>query len=264
MTDAPQSAEPYYTPCGEGRYRSTVHAQGAWNDHEQHMAPVSGILTHCLEGFAPRPGMQLARLSFEILGVIPGGEFEVVTSMLRPGRSIELLQAELIAEGRTAVRAVAWRLQSFDTGAVEAIEDEPLPGIEQSDGPLDLIEWPGGYIRSIEVSPLPGHRSGRGRAWIRSRHPLVGAEPFSDLARLVGLVDTTNGIAARVRPGAGSYMFPNVDLQLHLYRQPTGDLLGLENSVSFGRLGVGVTSTVLHDTAGPFGRAEQTLTVRPI
>lgn len=90
MTDGPTVAEPYYHHSGDGRYTSTVHAQGAWNDHEQHMAPVSGILTHCLEQFAPRSGMQLARLSFEILGVIPGGEFEVVTSMLRPGRSIEL------------------------------------------------------------------------------------------------------------------------------------------------------------------------------
>ena len=25
-------------------YRSTQHAQGAWNPHEQHMAPASGII----------------------------------------------------------------------------------------------------------------------------------------------------------------------------------------------------------------------------
>ena len=208
--------------------------------------------------------MQLARLSFEILGVIPGGEFEVITSILRPGRSIELLQAELVARGRTAVRATAWRLQSFDTGAVEAIEDAPLPGIEQSIGDAEMAaQWPGGYIRSIEVSRLPGHRPGRGRAWLQTAHPLVAEEPFSDLARLVGLVDTSNGIAARVQPGPGGYMFPNVDLQLHLYRQPSGGLLGVQNSVSLGRNGVGVTSSVLHDVVGPFGRAEQTLTVRP-
>ncbi|WP_111719759.1 thioesterase family protein [Homoserinimonas sp. OAct 916] len=263
MTGGDAAAEPYYRSNGDGRYTSTVHAQGAWNDHEQHMAPVSGILAHCLENFAPRDRMQMARLSFEILGVIPGGEFEVVTSMLRPGRSIELLQAELVAGGRTAVRATAWRLQAFDTSAVEAIEDAPLPGIDQSAGQVKL-DWPGGYVRSIEAYPLPEHRAGRGRSWLRTRHPLIDHEPFSDLARLVGLVDTANGIAPRVPPGAGTYIFPNVDLQIHLYRQPTGELLGLENAVSFGRLGVGVTSSVLHDESGPFGRAEQTLTVRPI
>ncbi|MGO4493749.1 thioesterase family protein, partial [Arthrobacter sp. 2YAF22_2] len=33
----------YYEALGEGRFRSTIHAQGAWNVHEQHMAPASGI-----------------------------------------------------------------------------------------------------------------------------------------------------------------------------------------------------------------------------
>ncbi|MBX3094149.1 MAG: thioesterase family protein, partial [Cryobacterium sp.] len=91
--------EPYYRALGEGRFASTSHAQGAWNDHEQHMAPVSGLLAHCLETFAPRPDLRMARLSFEILGLIPDGEFEIVTTMLRPGRTIELLQAEFIAGG---------------------------------------------------------------------------------------------------------------------------------------------------------------------
>ena len=26
------------------QYCSTIHAQGAWNEHEQHMAPASGII----------------------------------------------------------------------------------------------------------------------------------------------------------------------------------------------------------------------------
>lgn len=30
-------------------YIPTLHAQGAWNSHEQHMAPASGILAHELE-----------------------------------------------------------------------------------------------------------------------------------------------------------------------------------------------------------------------
>mgnify|MGYP001554361048 CR=1 FL=1 len=50
--------EPYYYSRGDGRYESTVHAQGAWNPHEQHMAPVSGILAHSLELFRPRGYVQ--------------------------------------------------------------------------------------------------------------------------------------------------------------------------------------------------------------
>jgi hypothetical protein len=67
-----------------------------------------------------------------------------------------------------------------------------------------------------------------------------------------------------VKPGEGGYAFPNVDLQVHLYRVPTGEWLGLENAVNFGSDGVGLTSTVLHDGDGPFGRAEQILTLRKL
>jgi hypothetical protein len=255
--------EPYYIARGDGRFESTVHAQGAWNPHEQHMAPVSGILTHCLEAFQPREELRMARLSFDILGLIPGGEFQITTSMLRPGRTIELVQAELVAGGRTAVRATAWRLQRSDTSAIAAIEDARMPAYTEAADPVRLSDWSGGYIQSIEVYPTAGHRAGRGSVWLRTRHPLIADESFSNVAALIGLIDTTNGVAVRVPPGE-RYAFPNVDLQLHLYREPAGQWLGLQNSVSFGTDGIGLTSTVLHDGDGPFGRAEQILTLRAV
>src|SRR5690606_9844137 len=67
----------YYEDLGGGRYRSTVHAQGAWNPREQHMAPASGLLAHALDLHAPREGLRIARLSYEILGMIHAGECEV-------------------------------------------------------------------------------------------------------------------------------------------------------------------------------------------
>jgi Acyl-CoA thioesterase C-terminal domain/Acyl-CoA thioesterase N-terminal domain len=256
--------EPYYLELGNGTFRATAHTEGAWNPGEQHMAPVSGILAHALEHFQPRPELRMARISYDILGLIPDGEFHIVTTMLRPGRTIELVQAELNSGGRAAVRATAWRLQRSDTTAIAGIEDDPMSGPPESAREVDLTQWPGGYIRSIEVRMLADHAPAHGRAWIRPRHPLVSPGPFSDLARLIGVADTSNGIATRVEPGPGGYAFPNVDLQLHLYREPEGEWLGLQNSVSFGSDGIGLTSTVLCDLTGPFGRAEQILTLRSV
>lgn len=254
--------EPYYTSLGDGRYAPTIHAQGAWNEHEQHMAPVSGLLAHSIETHEPRPERRVARISYDILGLIPHQEFEVTTRTIRPGRTIELVQSELAVEGRVAVRATAWRLQRSDTSEIAAIEDERMPGPDGLDSDDFFTQWPGGYIRSFEARIAPGHRPGRGRAWLRPLHPLIDTEHVGDLARLLGVADTTNGIAPRVDPGPGGWAFPNVDLQIHLYRAPQGEWLGLANSVSFGTDGIGLTSTVLHDTTGPFGRAEQTLTLR--
>ena len=130
--------------------------------------------------------------------------------MLRPGRTIELIQAELVSGGRTAVRATAWRLQKSDSSTIAGLEDERMPGPDELVEPAILTEWPGGYIQSIEVRQVTGHRPGHGRAWLRTKHPLVDGEAFTAASRLIGLIDTSNGIATRVKPGPGSYAFPNV------------------------------------------------------
>jgi hypothetical protein len=97
--------------------------------------------------------------------------------------------------------------------------------------------------------------------WLATPVALVAGEPVGELARFVGLVDTANGIAVRESPEA--WMFPNVDLTIHLHRQPAGPWVGLDTTVVFGPDGCGLTTTVLHDRTGAVGRAEQLLTVRP-
>jgi hypothetical protein len=252
----------YYQSLGGGRFRSTIHAQGAWNAHEQHMAPASGLMADALERHQPREDMRMARLSYEILGLIPGGEFQIKTSTLRPGKTIELLQAELVAAGRTAVRATAWRMITSDTTVVAAIEDSEIPWPDDCKPYDNSAVWPGGYIRSLEMRVAEGRRPGAGKVWLRTGHPLTDQDDSSDLVRLLGLVDTANGIATRLPPDKDSYAFPNLDLQIHMYRGPEGEWLGLDSAVSFGSDGIGLTSTVLHDRQGPFGRAEQILTLR--
>ena len=49
---------------------------------------------------------------------------------------------------------------------------------------------------------------------------------------------------------------------MHLHRLPQGEWLGLEVTQQYGEDGIGLTSAVLHDTQGPFGRSEQILTLR--
>lgn len=254
----------YFETLGDGRYRSSWHAQGAWNAHEQHMAPASGILTHALENFQPRDDMRIARLSFEIHGLIHAGEFEITTRMIRPGRTIELIEAEMTAKGRTSIVARAWRVITADSTVVAGIEDATVVGPEESEVQDLSAQWPGGYIRSIEMRAAPGHRPGKGIAWLRTPYALVDSVQASRLASLIGLVDTANGVAPRAEPGKGNWMFPNLDLQIHMYREPEGQWLGLEVQQSYGTDGIGLTSTVLHDTSGPFGRAEQILTVRQL
>ena len=98
--------------------------------------------------------------------------------------------------------------------------------------------------------------------WLTTDREMVAGESTSDLVRLISLTDAANGIAPALPAKPGGWFFPNVDLQIHLYREPTGHWLGLAGQVTVGPDGVGLTSTVLHDDDGPFAHVEQTLTLR--
>jgi hypothetical protein len=96
---------------------------------------------------------------------------------------------------------------------------------------------------------------------VRPAVPLVADEPVSSIARAAGLLDIANGMTVRADPR--ELAFPNVDLTAHLFREPSGDWLGFDTTVSFGPAGIGVTSSVLHDLDGPIGTMSQSLTIRP-
>lgn len=258
------SARPgcFYTPLGNGRYTPSTHVQGAWREHEQHLAPVCGLLVHCLDRYDPRPDLQLAKITFDALGVIGLTDSVVEVRTIRPGRTIQQLEATLSVDGRPAVRATAWRLARHDTTEVAGGQDEPLPPPESMPVWSPDGVWESGFLRSVEIRGRGSDEPGRGQAWIRPLRDLVEGEPASELAAFLGVIDVANGVATRVHPGR--WMFPNVDLTVHLFRRPEGSWAGLDTRVVFGDSGLGLTSTTLHDASGPVGRAEQSLTVRPV
>ncbi|GAA1969686.1 thioesterase family protein [Kitasatospora viridis] len=254
----------YYQRIDEHRYKPTAHAGGAWNLDEQHFSPLAGLIVHAIDRHrAARPddGLVLARISYDILGRIALDECEITVQTVRPGRTVELVEAVVVIGGRPVVRARAWLLETLDTSAVADTPVAELPAPESLD-PWPMGElWGGGYIASIDVR-RHRERPGRSTAWLSTPHELVAGEPAGPHAAFIALVDTANGIAVQQPPT--EWMFPNVDLTIHLHRRPEGRWTGLDTTVSFGPTGHGVTSTVLHDTAGPVGRAEQILTVRPL
>lgn len=250
----------YYIPLGRGRYRSTEQAQGAWSPGQQHMAPVAGLMAHALETCSPRTDLAMSRVAYDILGSIPSGEIEVNARVIRPGRTIELVEAEMIADGRPVVRAVAWRLAITDTSSIAATDLPRIPGPDEAT-PFDMSEiFAGGFIRTLTTRRFGDHVAGRSTVWLRPEATLISGEPTSELARFFGVIDTANGVATRALPG--DVMFANTDLTVHLFRRPAGEWVGLETEVSFGSDGLGLTSSVLHDLDGPVGRSAQTLTLR--
>jgi hypothetical protein len=257
---------PYFRRTGPTTWTPTEHVGGAWTLDEQHVAPSFGLLTHLVEAdhAARRPDDRLAvsRLSFDILGVLPMEEVDVEVHLLRPGRTIELVEAVLSHAGRPAVLLRAWLTQARDTAAVAGSDLSHLPPPGDL-APWDPTEvWPGGFIASVEVRRRQA-APGRAAYWVRTDVPLLD-EPTGPLATLAGLLDIANGMTVREDPARVA--FPNLDLTAHLVRDPRPGpqgWLGFDTTVTFGPDGRGLTSSVVHDEDGPFGTVAQTLTVRP-
>ncbi|WP_425556593.1 thioesterase family protein [Garicola koreensis] len=253
----------YFERIDDTRFRATEHVSGAWNEQEQHIAPALGLMAHVLElhrDARREDRMRISSLHYDILGPVPVGEVDVVCRVVRPGRTIELVEVELSYQQRTIVLLRSWLLAEFDADHVQGGDLPRITG-PQSFEPWDATSlWPGGLIRSIE-----GRRReespGRAQAWIRTAHALVADEQVSDTARFIGLFDVSNGVAVRAKPD--EVVFPNVELTAQLFRDPTGEWVGYDTTVTFGPDGRGLTHTIIHDQSGPIGAVTQALTVRP-
>lgn len=253
----------FFERLDDSRFRATNAVSGAWNVEEQHVAPALGLLTHAVEhAFAARfsEGFRLSRLSFDILGVIPIEVVEVDARVVRPGRTVELVEASLSHAGRPAVILRAWLVAHHDTTELAGTAFPPMPRRAELAEWTGFDEWPGEFVRSVDVA---GRRleQGRAQAWLRPRVPLLEHEAISPTVRLLSILDISNGITPRFSPR--TTLFPNVDLTAHLFAEPRGEWLGFDTTVAYGTGGLGLTHTVLHDEHGPIGTSVQSLTVRP-
>ncbi|MBW4041575.1 MAG: thioesterase family protein [Acidobacteria bacterium] len=258
-----QEAAAYFVREMGTRFHPTALVGGAWSTTEQHIAPAIGLVAHCIEQDRDaRRGdtLQLTRLSCDILGVVPIEPFDIRVEVLRPGRTIELVEARLAFADRTIVLARAWLTQRLDTASLAG---STLPSIagptEVPEAPLAAM-WPGAFVGSIGTRRLEAE-PGQAVAWVRTPVELVADEPVSSTAAALALVDTANGTTPRVPPARAA--FPNLDTTAHLFRSPRPGPVGYDTRVSFGPDGAGLTLTVLHDVDGPFGSCAQTLTIRP-
>lgn len=255
----------YFSRMDGERFMPSKHVGGAWDEADLHVSPVVGLVVHHVEGWRREQNLGakvLGRLSLDILGRLERGEIELQSRLLRPGRTIELIETTVTIAGRLTLLARTWFMSENDSAGVAGAEWSPMPG-PGSAQPFEITDiWSGGYIQSVEARKIGEPRAGRAQAWIRSKVELIESEQASELARFAALVDTANGVAVRESPDR--WMYPNLDLTIHLFRQPRGEWIGFDTTVSFGENGQGLTASVLHDEHGAVGTAQQILTVRGI
>ena len=275
------AAEAYFTPLGsEGatagehtaddhtaedptafgpreRFHAGALTVSTWGPELQHGAPPAALLTRALERCGEPGSGRLARIAVDLFGAVPLGEVATRARIVRPGRRIALVEAELEAGGRVVARASGWRLRTRDTTEARHRADPPRRPVETPVDPEFAARWAGGFIDSLEM-----RAEEPGVLWARTTHPLVEGEQMSPTVRLMSVADIANGVGAVLDPER--WRFLNTELTVHLHTEPTGEWTGIAAEASIGPDGIGTTSGVLHDVEGPVGRIEQALLVEPV
>ncbi len=262
-------AETVFEAEGE-RFMPTQHARGPWDPRALHGGAPAALLAATFEHMQPGSELNMGLLRFEFLRPIPFAPLSLSTSVLRPGRRVQELAAELRSGDDLICRANALRVlalaEDLPEPAVSAEERErAMPGpeagtpmrfaLEESDadsfaGSAMEMRW---IDEPWQLAPA--------RVWMRLRHPLLSGQPLTPLARLAATADFGNGVSA-VLPFE-RYLFINADLTIHLARPPRGEWIGLDARTVLHRGGAGLSESVLHDVHGVVGRAFQALVVQP-
>ena len=252
----------YVLDEGDG-FAATELTRGPWDPDAQHAGPPSALVAREIERCEPREGKQVARITLEILRPVPIGRLTVAARVVRPGRSVELIEAELLdAGGQELIRARAWRIRTTELDLPPGIpRGEPPPGPEQGEQGEFPVTGSEGYWTAMEYRFVKGgfKEAGPALGWLRMRVPLVEGEEPSPLVRVMAAADSGNGVSAVL--DWNDWLFINTDLSVHLHRMPEGEWICLDAVTIPEPNGIGIADTKLSDRRGPIGRAAQSLLV---
>lgn len=259
------SADAFYLPAGPGRFESTPATAGPWTPDAQHAGPPSALLARAIEAARPDPGLDLVRLSVDILGPVPVAPLGLSTRVLRPGRRVALLEAVATAGDRPVLVGRGWLVARAAGRRPPAVG----PGLEIPPRPPAAAPtpWPGahleGYLRAVDFRFDQGAfaRPGPARVWARARVPLVAGETTSPFCGVVVVADSGSGVSSVLDPS--EWLFMNVDVTVVLHRRPAGPWVLLDAVTTTGRDGAGTAVSTLGDRRGAVGLAVQTLVLVP-
>jgi hypothetical protein len=252
----------FYIPAG-AQFKSTELTRGPWSHDHQHAGPPSALLAAMVERGLP-PSMRIARLTVEILRPVPIAPLDVSVQVLRAGKSVQWLTADLSgADGTALARAHALCIRVTQLALPVSGDpiDDPVASPEESK-PFEFNFFTAdvGYQTGMEGRLARGE-VGKGPVamWMRMRYPLIEGEAPSPVQRVMIAADSGNGVSQVLDPR--KFTFVNPDLTVYLHRRPAGEWVCLDARTIVQERGIGLADTRLLDEQGPIGRSVQSLMI---
>ncbi len=245
--------------------RATELTRGPWDPGAQHAGPPAALLGWAIEQLPETDEFQVGRVTFEILRSVPIAPVRVQARVARPGRRVQMFEAELSdVGGEVLMRARGWRIRTARLdlpGEALLASQPPAPPEEGTDAEFFPTEQEHGYHSAMEIRFVAGGflEPGPATAWLRMRQSLVAGEEPTPLQRTLVAADVGNGISAAL--DFRRFLFINVDLTVHLEQMPRGEWIGVDAATLPRPKGVGTAESTLFDGKGRVGRALQTLLI---
>jgi hypothetical protein len=239
----------------------TGHARGPWDPGQLHGGAPGALIAEAVQA----DGYLVARLTLDFLAPVPMAPLTISARTTKPGRNLQVAEAEMAAEGRTVLRARAVRLRHghvelpAEVRGADAPADGPDAG-RPGTFPHDDGHDEGFHRTAMDIRFVDGdYGKGPARAWFRLQIALVDDTPASPLARAVAAADFGNGISRVV--DFADYLFVNTDLTVHLHREPQGEWVLVDARTRLEPHGAGLAHSILSDERGQLGLAAQSLFV---
>ncbi|MBA2279764.1 MAG: thioesterase family protein [Acidimicrobiia bacterium] len=256
----------------EGAWVPTDWARGPWSPDALHGGPTAALLAGETEraGDAAAPDgvrFQPARLSVELLRPVPVAPLSVRADVTRPGRKVQMVDADVrTADGTVVASARLLRVRDDDVPApvtTTGLAAPPPPDApaqtRSTNAATDAYE--AFHSHGVEHRFVAGNFMDVGPAtdWIRLRVPVApGVEP-TPLQRVAAAADFGNGVSRVV--DFTELLFINPDLTIHLHREPAGEWVCIDAVTWMEERGLALAESRLWDERGPIGRSLQSLLI---
>ena len=248
-------------PFDDDRFESTELTRGPWDENSQHAGPPAALIGRAVEAADPSFEGQVGRVTFDILKPVPIAPLTVTAEVIRPGRSVDLVEASLRTDDGTEVmHARSWRIRTTELEDLETpVVEEPPPPLPDSAEEVPLSESFVGYGSAMQWVYVKGSflELGPATCWFRMRYPLIDGEEPSPLTRVLIAADSGNGISTSL--DFSKWVFINPDLSVYLHRMPVGEWVALAARTDPKPNGIGVASSTIYDEKGAIGKGVQTL-----
>jgi hypothetical protein len=248
MPETNDLADPLFEAVHEdavgGRFRPTDAARGPWGDFLSGMA-ICGILAREVERCHGDPVLQPSRLTIDLYRPTPVTTVEIETRVVRDGRRLRTVDADLVADGASCARASCVLLRRGDEppGSFWSPEDWNVAAPETIAPTADGPDW---------IRPIDGRMDtlDQRRAWFCRDAQLVRSVENTPFVRVALSSDFASPFALHSDVGL---FYINSDITLNIHRLPAGDWIGFEVASAGATDGVAVGNCFLYDSSGRIG-----------